>query len=602
MKNHRLINFAVVALLAVMFLLMVGSIQDDVPIVDEVPHIGAGYSYLVKRDARMNPEHPPLIKDLAAVPLLFLNLNSPFETGAWERGMRDAGQWYFGRDLLFTVGNDPQKIMFWSRLPMILLTLLLGIFIFKWSRELFGNIAALVILALFAFSPTALAHGRFVTTDLGATLGIFASVYFFWRFLKKPSAKNIFWAGIVFGLAQLTKFSVFLIVPFFAGTAAIWIIVQVWQKQIGGSFWGYAGKIIGGLILIGIIGLALVIWPVYQFHVQGYPAEQQFKDAAELLSSFGNRNLANLDLWLVSQPAFRALGQYMLGLLMVVQRAAGGNTTYFLGEVSPTGWWYYFPTVYFLKETLVLHFLTLIALAFCGFKLWRWYKNNRYNHLYSLDKNLHSHFPEFLMLAFIVFYWLYSMGSNLNIGVRHVLPTFPFIFMLVAGQILNLAKALVPRYPAMSRLATRALVILIVLMIFSVVKTYPHFLAYFNESIDGPANGHRYVTDSNLDWGQDLKRLADFVDNPPTGERIEKIKVDYFGWSDPAYYLKNRIEGVRREDENQKGWLAISATFLQTSCPDNAPRCKLEDRTYRWLDRYEPVAKIGYSIFVYNLK
>lgn len=594
MNKPWLINISVGAILTAMFLLMLGSIQDDVPIVDEVPHIGAGYSYLVKKDARMNPEHPPLIKDLAAIPLLFLNLNSPFETGAWERGMRDAGQWYFGRDLLFTVGNDAQKIMFWMRLPMILLTILFCFLVFKWSRELFGNTAAILILIISAFSPTVLAHGRFVTTDLGATIGIFAATYFFWRFLKNPNLKNIFWAGIIFGLAQLTKFSVFLLVPFFAVMAIVWIIVQFWQKQTGGSFWRYAGKIIGGLLLIGFIGVALVISPVYQFHVHNYPPERQLEDAADILSSFGFRPIVNLNLWLISQPVFRALGQYMLGLLMVVQRAAGGNTTYFLGEVSAAGWWYYFPVVYFLKETLALHILTLAALIFCGFKIWRWQKNNRYNHLYSFGKHLHRHFPEFLMLSFIAFYWIYSMQSNLNIGVRHVLPTFPFIFMLVGSQIVKL----ISRNKKAVFFKSAVLAILLAWGVFSVVKTYPHFLAYFNESIGGPQNGYKYVTDSNLDWGQDLKRLADFVNE----NGIEKIKLDYFGWSESAHYLGDKRENLKREDSEQKGWLAVSATFLQTSCPNNASHCKLEERTYRWLDQYEPVAKIGYSIFVYELK
>ncbi|MDP1629719.1 MAG: glycosyltransferase family 39 protein, partial [bacterium] len=368
MKNHWLINFTVGALMIVMFFLMLGSIKDDVPIVDEVPHIGAGYSYLAKRDSRMNPEHPPLIKNLAAAPLMFLNLNSPFKTGAWERGMRDAGQWYFGRDLLFTVGNNPQKIMFWSRLPMILLTILLGLLIFKWSRELFGNLTALVILAFYAFSPTFLAHGRFVTTDLGAAIGVFAATYYFWRFLKKPSAKNIFWAGIVFGLAQLTKYSVVLLIPFFAGAAIIWIIVRSRRQPPVDSILKYGAKIFGGLILVGLIGSALAIWPVYQFQIQDYPPERQLEDAASLLSSFGFRPAVDSNLWLISQPIFRAFGQYLLGLLMVFQRAAGGNTTYFLGEVSATSWWYYFPAVYLLKETLALHILTLTALIYCGFK------------------------------------------------------------------------------------------------------------------------------------------------------------------------------------------------------------------------------------------
>ncbi|MDP1629671.1 MAG: hypothetical protein Q8L57_03565, partial [bacterium] len=401
------------------------------------------------------------------------------------------------------------------------------------------------------------------------------------------------------------------LIPFFAGAAIIWIIVRSRRQPPVGSLLKYGVKILGGLILVGLIGSVMVIWPVYQFQIQNYPPERQLEDAASLLSSFGFQPAVDFNLWLISQPIFRAFGQYLLGLLMVVQRAAGGNTTYFWGEVSATGWWYYFPAVYLLKETLALHILTLAALIYCGFKTVRWLKNNRGNHFKSLTTNIHDHFPEFLMLSFIIFYWVYSMSSNLNIGVRHVLPTFPFIFILVISQIMKLIggkkdEKSNPEKIQKAFLKAAPLAALMIWMIFSVANTYPYFIAYFNESIGGPKNGYLYVTDSNLDWGQDLKRLAMFVDNPPPsaggGGAIEKIKLDYFGWSDPAYYLKGRAESARREDSDQKGWLAVSATFLQTSCPNDNQRCKYDERTYHWLDQHEPVAKIGYSIFVYNLK
>jgi hypothetical protein len=125
----------------------------------------------------------------------------------------------------------------------------------------------------------------------------------------------------------------------------------------------------------------------------------------------------------------------------------------------------------------------------------------------------------------------------------------------------------------------------------------PWHLSYFNEFAGGPANAYRYVVDSNLDWGQSLKELRDFV----IRHDIKKIKVDYFGGGDARYYLGDRFEPLNRDLGPQRGWLAISATFLQGERGTPAPGFDQPCCRYRWLDQYEPVAKIGYSIFVYHI-
>ncbi|GAG41128.1 unnamed protein product, partial [marine sediment metagenome] len=160
---------------------------------DELAHIPAGYSYASQRDFRINPEHPPLIKDLAGLPLLFLDLNFPSDSWAWNEGVN--AQWNFGYDFLYASGNNVEQILFWARLPMLFLLVFLGWFMFRWAKKEFGKEIALFALTLFSFSPTFLAHGRLVTTDVGATLGFVLGFYFWLKFLRDPSKRNVITAG-----------------------------------------------------------------------------------------------------------------------------------------------------------------------------------------------------------------------------------------------------------------------------------------------------------------------------------------------------------------------------------------------------------------------
>jgi hypothetical protein len=220
------------------------------------------------------------------------------------------------------------------------------------------------------------------------------------------------------------------------------------------------------------------------------------------------------------------------------------------------------------------------------------------------------------MLSFIALYWYSSMRSPLNIGVRHILPTFPFVFVLVAGFIslwlkikaapnsTGMLKTIGQFFKKLGSAAVKYFIVgvLIAWQVVSVVSIYPSFLAYFNELIGGPANGYKIVTDSNLDWGQDLKRLAQWVDK----NNIDRIYVDYFGGATSSYYLGNKFLpwwGTRLpKDLNiTGGYLAVSATFLQGGRGKPVPG--FTDRTgyYDWLNNFQPLTTIGYSIFVYYI-
>lgn len=614
MSNPVTNLFAAILLLTIFFLALFG-IKDDAFTFDETAHVASGFSYLTQKDYRLNPEHPPLIKDLSAFPLLFLNLNFPKDDPSWVQ--EKPPQWWFqfdfGSQFLYRSGNNPDQILFWSKLPMILVLVFLGWFLFFWTRKLFGNKPALLALFLFAFSPTFLAHGRLVTTDIGSALGVVLATYFWLKFLENPLAKNIILAGLIFGLSMLLKFNLILLIPFFAIITLIYAWLNNAEKPL------FNKKLCGGLtstlqrsnlskclsrqilkyfgfsLLIGIIGTVFVIWPVYQYHVLNYPPEQQIRDTQFLLSGTSvPKTLVNLNLSMVESPILRPFSQYLLGLLLAINRSTTGHTTYFLGEISARGWKSYFPTVYSIKETLTFHILTIIVLLYFAWLIKKPFWQETFKRTKEWAKN---HFPEFAMLVFIAIYWATSLNSKLNIGVRHLLPVFPFTILLVSYGI-----SLWLKEPFL-KLRYVLLFVLVAWQIFSVVKVYPHFLSYFNELVGGPDKGYIYVVDSNLDWGQDLKRLKNWMEE----NKIDKIYLDYFGGGDARYYLGETFLpwwGKRDPKELPKGsYLAVSVSQLQGG--RGVPASNFDQPTdyYMWLYQYEPpIKKIGYSIFIYYIE
>lgn len=576
--------------------LSVLSLMGDSVTTDESPHIVSGYSYLTKKDMRLNPEHPPLIKDLSAIPLLFQKISFDAEHPSWKNDLN--GQWSAGTHFLYGTGNNADKIAFNARLAVLTIFIGLCLLVFWWGRKKYGNWGGLLALSLTALSPNIIAHARLVTTDVGAAFAFVFAIYFFVKYISKPTLKNLIIAGATFGLAQLFKFSLFLLVPLYIFSFGAYIVAKKypeWKKLGDGKKSKFLRKnslnFAKTIFIIFAIGY-LIIWPVYQFHVWNYPPERQRADTESTLKSFAVKPLADSVVWMSDKPILRPYAQYLLGLFMVFQRAGGGNTTYFMGEVSSIAWKNYFPAVYLLKEPAPILALILISLALSTAKLLNLGAKHKIEPLAVYIKN---NFDEFVWISFIILYWASSISGNLNIGLRHVLPTFPFIYLFVSGKI---SKWLVDKKAVFDK--SSKIFILAVLIIWLARETtsiFPNYLAYFNQFAGGPANGYKYVADSNLDWGQDLRRLAKYAED----NGIEKIKVDYFGGGNPKYYLGEKYEEFHSDSPDKTGWIAVSTTFLQQGRAKAAKGFNRDTTFYRWLDKYEPVAKIGYSIFVYKI-
>lgn len=632
--------FVLAGIVCAAFVLMLWASSGDSAIMDELAHIPAGYSYLNNLDYRLNPEHPPLMKVLAAFPLVLQDLNFPTDITAWTKDIN--GQWDMGSNFLYGSGNDAGYIIHSARILPIILTIFLIILIYAWAAELLGRWWGLLPAILFGLSPIVLAHGHYVTTDIGATFGIVLSSYYFTKFILSPSRRRLFGAGLAFGIAQLMKFSAVLLIPYFIILIIFLFASSVaydWQATESGAklkrFSIRAWHYIQSVFAVFAIGYIFVVYPIYFLFTFNYPTERQVADTEYTLNSFASgptpsgqickpvRCLADIDIWMSKNPVTKPFAEYGLGVLMVMQRSNGGNTNYFMGDVSSAGSASYFPIVYSLKETLPTLFIVLLGILMTIITIVEKFRIGLANTVRYFFKNyLVTSFVEFSMIVFILFYWAYSMKSPLNIGIRHLLPTFPFIYIFassaIEGWLNDAEKTKTAKNTSLEHKANFVLRMLFPALLFWFVLetafSAPYFLSYFNEFGGGVSGGYRIVTDSNYDWGQDLSRLRDFVNK---NHEIDKIAVDYFGGGSPKYYLDGKEiywqSGKGNPADKNIHWLAVSINTLQNAIQPLAPgQNRNPNDEYRWLTSIrrpepgmgsvpQPDFRVGTSIFIYKL-
>jgi len=306
------------------------------------------------------------------------------------------------------------------------------------------------------------------------------------------------------------------------------------------------------------------------------------------------------------KPVLRAYEQYFLGITMNYKRSTFGNTTFFMDQISAAGWRSYFPIVYAIKVPLALHVLTFLSLLLLLGRLQNIKKGTRGQQIHSFVK---TYFVPIGFFVFILFYWGLSIRNNLNIGIRHVLPTFPFLYLLIAIPVSRWLDEKLPHeqvsikkvitHPVITLLKYLVLTSLFFWYMGSAIQQYPHYISYFNTLAGGGAEGHNYVVDSNLDWGQDFKRLQQFIkDND-----IDRIHLDYFGGADAVYYLGDAFVPWWSDLGAPEGYFAISLTKLKGAhaVPVKGFTMRKEEQ-YEWLRNETPVAKIGHSIWIYHFE
>lgn len=599
LKKHQIL--IVILIMAFFTTVSLLNAKNDSATFDEVAHIPAGYSYVTQHDMRLNPEHPPLLKDLVGLPLTFLNLNfntnNQFWSGEGLNRIWDDGQWEAGKYLLYGAGNNPGQILFWARLPIILISIILGLFLFKWGKEIAGTLGGLFVLTLYAFDPNILGHNHYVTTDIGIAAFLTFAFYYILKFVKNPSWKNVGLAGFFLGLVNLAKFSSLMAYPILAAVILFYPLVKKISHDKDENskislrlktFLMYFGK---GLIILTLS--MMVVWIGYALNTYRMPQDiinRQINFSfptsdPNKLSLYTNQVLTTIN----SSDALRPMAEYSLGVAMVFKRVAGGNGTYFLQNVSSQASPIYFPFVFLIKETLP--FLSLIAFA-CFFTLVQMFKSAQSGNVKTKFKRfLQTGVASYTMLSFIILYSFLSITGNLNIGLRHLFPIMPFIYLLTAKKVFDFLKS--THWTTRHQLQIMLLAICVWIVAIPVFA-YPGYVSYFNEAAGGSRNGFSYVTDSNTDWGQDLGRLKEFLDK---NSQIDKIRVDYFGGGNPQYYLGDKyISWWDSKRPIEKGWYAISANALQTSIYNKEKNAK---NNYAWTKQYKPAGMIENSILIY---
>ena len=452
---------------------------------------------------------------------------------------------------------------------------------------------ALVALILFLFSPNLMAHGRFITTDMGATVFSLFALYAYYLYLEKTNWKSYSWAGVVFGLALLTKFSTFLLIPTFIFIAFIYGIGSYRKGKFKLMLKGTGLEIVKavGIIVIGYILVGL--W--YVPHIWNMPVAVQHELINESIkdSDLGHLGFNTLLNNMTNVTVLRPYAQYLLGFLMVSAHTTGGHMTYFFGQLG-THWPDYFVFAYLLKEPIaaqILFYFAVLLLLVAGVrKITHAAQGKKSEKPYWLRRN--AVIISYAFLSALVFGM--ASANKLQLGIRYILPIFPFLYMFIAIMLGEFVKELDKKKKIGLYWANiSVLVVLLVWFVGVNIMTFPSYLPYFNEIIGGPKEGWKYMVDSNVDWGQDLIRLKEFMDK----KDIPLMKVDYFGGGDLDYYLGNRYESWGYDKKPSTGWFAISASAVQWNTL-NPP----ERGNYHWLtDNYEPVEFVGNSILVYHV-
>jgi len=412
---------------------------------DETSHLPAGYTYLETGDLRLNPQHPPLAKLLAALPLVPLSPRLDLSQPSWTATPPD--EWNFGRHFLYT--NDADRILFWGRLPIVGLGLLLGIYTWLWARDLFGEEAGAMAAMLFAFCPTIIAHAHLVTMDVGLSAFAAAALYHLRTYALRGARLQLALSAVALGLALATKFSAVVFAPVLGGIVAVaasgrggFREAPAGESRPGG--FGAAAAAAGAFLAIA----AAIVWAAY---------------------------------FLPRDPLF-----YWHGMSLVNRDHDPTVPFYLMGEFRAGGWWYYFPLAFLFKTPLP----ALAAIAM-GAVCWR-------------AQRPAGRLDGVIVLLPALTFLAATMALAHDLGVRYVLPLHAPLFVVAGAS----AKSLLRSWPG--RAAAGALATWLIVGAWFV---YPDHLAYFNEAVGGAARGPDLLDDSNIDWGFDLKRLKGWMDD-----------------------------------------------------------------------------------------
>ncbi|AKM82169.1 TPA: phospholipid carrier-dependent glycosyltransferase [Candidatus Berkelbacteria bacterium] len=456
------------------FGLMIYLAKTDSITADEPVHLSAGYLHIVKGSYKYNTEHPPLMNDFSGIFIkVFVNPKLPEEPpGALD-------QYDYGYKFIYQMGNSAERIIFWGRFPVILLFLATMAMVFLWSKKLWGANGALFSTFLAAICPNLLANGHLATTDVIITFSALLNLYLLCNFIEESSWKNAIYFGLATGLLLLSKFSGLTVLLFAALLYFLFIFLKKQKLD-----WDKISKLLVSMaIAFFMVWLIYIVsmwfdwrWSFYQYNLHNF---------------FGLSWFKNLAKWFILP-----LMKFWDGFGMVTDHNKYGHLAYLNGKFSQMGFWDYFPYAFWYKTPLAI----VVILALSVIK--------------NLRKINHKKHAVLLLILAPLFYFLFSMTGHIDIGVRHILVIYPFLYILAGGLILTRNKSL-----------KAVILILTIAAILTNLLTFPDYLSFMNKS--GIKDGTLQISDSNYDWGQNLNRFSEVLSE----KNINEVYFDcYSSW------------------------------------------------------------------------
>ncbi|RME31894.1 MAG: phospholipid carrier-dependent glycosyltransferase [Thermoflexia bacterium] len=508
---------------------------------DEPVHMAQGYVYWTRMDWRFAwaVAQPPLPDALAGIGLLLQPGPVVEELEGWAGG--DHSRFVSAFLHWYGPGRALEAATFVSRFPITLVALIGAAFVYRWARERFGRRGGWLALCPFAFDPNLLAHSGLATTDVLLTVWGFVGVYAATRWAATRSWKWGLLSGVVLGLALGSKTSGFFPLGIVGLLGFIWALEEFRQERGARVWFRWAGRLAALAALA-----ALTLWALYGFELQPYPF------ATHLL------------LW-----------------RMLRKHVAEGHMAFLMGQVGHHGWWYYYPVAFLLKTPLPTLLLVGMAFLVPGYSLRRWWQNR--------DLWLHP-----------LLYGIATLFSTIAIGYRYLLPVLPFLYILAGRATRSTEYGVRIPYSVLRIPYSVFRIPLLLWLALGTLRVFPHYLTFFNELAGGPYGGHRYLVDSNLDWGQSFKALRGWLQKHENGGTPYLSFYTYAGPDlygivyrpiPPAPYTPLALPS---RFDPPPGLYVIGATTLQgvmLNDPD----------TYDWFRHREPIARPGIALFVYRV-
>lgn len=523
------------------------------PTADEYSYIASSYFYAKDCDFRLDRTHPPLLRLMMGFPLLFLDIKLPeLHENQWNSNDSYFLGYRIGWNMLLDGSNNRRTMLLTARLPVILLSCALAFLLFIWASELYGAWGGLFSLFFYCFCPNMLAHGGLATMDAGLCFFYILTLFFFYQFTRIPVAGNLVAAGFALGMALAAKVTALLLCP-------VLFLALVIHNQKNKNPWLVLLK--NNVILFGCaIGFLLLLY--------GYPLRPFYYFDTLKNVFFKSLHTGNAGMDIPGMPHLN-------------------YAFYLMGNYSTSGWPYYYLAALLFKTPLPVLILLFLLLFLHIHSYWT-KKNPDSPASKPADK---YYIPDILILGSIGFLLFASVFNRVNIGIRHILPVYPLLY-LYFGRIPTLLNPLLDT--KVSRWASKLIYAAMVWLAITTIWVSPDYLTYFNELCGGPSRGQYYLDDSNLDWGQDLSNLSAIQKQYPDQDFY--VATNWY-FNAKAFGLNAKLFDKKQIANPPKGIVAVGKHWaVRNRINRNSPDY------FDWFEKYKPIAEAGHSMLIYKFE